>query len=91
MELRRLLTEYKTDTVVESFCNLGRTCGESIMLAWAASTGVMYNHSALACYFDGNTPHPIKTLLFFARCCKMEKTKRSMGNLVPGYLFFPII
>ena len=67
MELRRILTKYKPDTMVESFRNLGNTLGESIMLAWAASTGVMYNHSALACHFDGNTLYPIKTLSLFAR------------------------
>ena len=69
-ESRRITTEYKTDTVVEIFCNLGHTCGESIMLAWATSTGVMYNHSALACHFDGNTAHPVETLSLSACCCK---------------------
>ena len=91
-ELRRITTEYKTDTVVEIFSNLGHTCGESIMLAWAASTGVMYNHSALACHFDGNTAHPVETLSLFARRCKnMEKNKHNTENLVPGYLLFPAI
>ena len=92
MDLQRITTEHKTDTVVESYCNLGHTCGESIMLAWAASTGVMYNHSALACHFDGNTAHPVETLSLFARRCKnKEKTKHSIENSVPGYLLFPAI
>ena len=91
IELQRISTEYKTDTVVEGFCNLGRTLGESIMLAWAASTGVMYNHSTLACHSDGNTSHPVKTLSLFARRFKMDKTKRSIENLVLGYLVFLVI
>ena len=91
MELRRISTEYKTDIVVESFCNLRHTLGESILLAWAASTGVMYNSFALACHFDGNTSHPVETLSLFACCCKMDKTKRSIENSVPGYLFILVI
>ena len=66
------------------------------MLGWAASTGVMYNHSALSYHFDGNTAHPVKTSSLFTRrwkhCCKnMEKTERSIEILVTGYLLFPAI
>ncbi len=77
---------------VNEMLKKGHSKFESLLLAWALSTGEMRNHQALYAHVDGNKSHCVETLSLFGRVPSNENlsSNRVLSKMKEGYLIFPM-
>ena len=63
----------------------------AVLLSWAATTGEMRNHQAIAAHKDGNKSHAIETYSIFGRMKQSVDHNSNIAQLIkPAYLATPI-
>ena len=85
-------TDQFSTKILKEMLKKGHSKFDSMLLAWALSTGEMRNHQALYAHVDGNKSHCVETLSLFGRVASNENlsSKRVVDKMKEGYLVFPM-